>query len=192
MLQSNTSIWFAFEPQCTLHRYSSNAFWDSPFRQTRPLKKLNFPQLILWVFSDSFYYCYYDSVIALGVPSLKITFSTFYPLIRYIIWSKKDAVLDQFNVLFDVMRKKFLRFYSVGCSLFSGIVDAQRNELQHCLNNMFSVVFQQNELAFIPWFHHLQPLGLQPTDKATCCWRSNKYNKFFSKNSHQNRVKFPG
>ena len=32
---------------------------------------------------------------------------------------------------------------------------------------MFSVVFQQNELAFIPWFHHLQPLGLQPTDKAT-------------------------
>ena len=50
VLQSNTSIWFAFEPQCTLHRYSSNAFWDSPFRQTRSLKKLNFPQLILWVF----------------------------------------------------------------------------------------------------------------------------------------------
>ena len=24
-------------------------------------------------------------------------------------------------------------------------------------------------------------LSLQPTDKATCCWRSNKYNQFFSK-----------
>lgn len=77
--------------------------------------------------------------------------------------------------------------------LFSGLFIVQwyywcPNELQHCLNNMLNVVFQQNGLAFILWFHHLQPLGLQPTDKAKCCRRSNKYNKFFSKNSHQNRV----
>ena len=189
MLQSNTSIWFAFEPQCTLHRYSSNAFWDSPFRQTRSLKKLNFPQLILWVFFWFFLllllwqrYC---------IRCTKSQNYVFYILstnsINHLI-QKKMRYWISLIFLFDVMRKKFLRFYSVGCSLFSGIVDAQRNELQNCLNNMFSVVFQQNELAFIPWFHHLQPLGLQPTDKATCCWRSNKYNKFFSKNSHQNRV----